>query len=52
METIKPAHEIQNGLAFLLGAVERDEIGQRQAWLKLKAIDGQWSSCLVHVYHY
>ena len=39
-ETIRPANLLQGGLAFLLGAVELDELGQRQACLKLDPIHG------------
>ena len=39
-ETIRPANLLQGGLAFLLGAVELDELGQRQACLKLDPILG------------
>jgi hypothetical protein len=34
-ETLRPARLLQGGLAILLGAVELDELGQRQACLKL-----------------
>ena len=40
METIRPARLLQGGLAILLGAVELDELGQRQACLKLDSIHG------------
>lgn len=39
-ETIRPAHLLQGGLAILLSAVEIDELGQRQAGLKLNSIHG------------
>jgi hypothetical protein len=40
METIRPARLLQGGLAILLGAVELDEFGKRQACLKLDSIHG------------
>ncbi|WP_255011422.1 hypothetical protein [Cyanobium sp. Cruz-8D1] len=39
-ETIRPACLLQGGLAILLGAVELDELGQRQACLKLDSTHG------------
>ena len=39
-ETIRPARLLQGGLAILLGAVELDELGQRQAGLELNPIHG------------
>ncbi len=40
METIRPARLLQGGLAILLGAIELDELGQRQACLKLDSTHG------------
>ena len=39
-ETIRPARLLQGGLAILLGALEIDELGQRQAGLELNPIHG------------
>ena len=39
-ETIRPARLLQGGLAILLGAVELNELGQRQACLKLDSAHG------------
>jgi len=40
-ETIRPSRLLQGGLAIFLGAVELDELGQRQAWLKLNSTYSQ-----------
>jgi hypothetical protein len=39
-QTIRPARLIQGGLAILLGAVELDELWQRQACQKLDSTHG------------